>query len=184
MNVPRQLSIVCLALLANCATPSYASFIGSYQVSNWVLQNQSANGSVDTSGAPASVILTGGDDNSGNSGFTLWTTTAADSGTVSVNWSYTSTDFAAADDPFNYILKNTVTPVFESSGLSSASGTLSFAVAAGDKFGFQIATLDNLFGPGVVTLSNFDVTAVPEPAGIGLAIVASSLLGLMRLRQR
>ena len=184
MNVTRHLSIA-FALFAIYASPSYASFVGPYQVSNWTLQNQSADGSVDLSGAPSSIVLTGGDDGSGNSGFTSWTIAAADSGTVSVNWHYATSDVSAAQDPFNYILEGTVVPVFDSPVLSSASGILSFNVKAADTFGFQINTLDNLFGRGVVTLSNFDVSpAVPEPSTTGLAVSAIILLALVQRRTR
>jgi hypothetical protein len=76
------------------------------------------------------------------------------------------------------------------SGGTTQSGTSTFNVLAGDSFGFRIATEDNTFGPGSVTISNFSApgpmapTPVPEPSAVLSLLVLGGLgAGLKYLKR-
>ncbi|MBC7882252.1 MAG: PEP-CTERM sorting domain-containing protein [Anaerolineae bacterium] len=135
------------------------AFTGPYVSANWTLAQTNANGLVTNNGA--TVVLTGGNNNTNVAGTTLYTIAAAASGTVSFSWSYSSNDSAGYDFS-GYVVNNVFTSL--SSGLTPTSGTVSFNVTAGQVFGFRVTTLDNTFGAGVLTVTNFTApTAVPEP---------------------
>jgi hypothetical protein len=69
-----------------------ASFVGDYAVGNWTTtQNGFADGSVDTSGAPASILiieLDAGDEEEGDESEVTFTIAAAADGTFSFDWSF------------------------------------------------------------------------------------------------
>lgn len=154
-------------------------FTGAYSPANFTLTNINADGSVDTSTAPTSISITGGNNNSGNLGFTSFLTTAAGTGSVSFNWNYSTQDEEAGFDPFGYVLNN-VFFTLTNERLTGQSGSVSFDVALGDRFGFGIFTDDNIFGRGTATISNFNAptaTPIPTPAllpgliGLGLGVL-------------
>jgi len=168
----------CLSLGA--MNPAHAlGFTGSYAPSNFTLTNTKADGSVDTSGSPASIKLAGGDNQSGQSGQTSYLTKAVGAGLVSFNWDYKTVDASAAYDPFGYLLNGSFFQL-SSPRLLSSSGLPSFAVKAGDEFGFAVQTTDNLYGRASVQISNLKApapTAIPTPAllpglvGLGLGVL-------------
>lgn len=158
---------------------SAAGFSGDYDPSNFTLINDNADGFVDTTNAPLSVTLQGGNNGSGfPPGQTSYTTTAQGDGQVSFDFNYTTMDRDGPSfDPFGFLLNNVFTQLSDSSGPRSQSGSTSFLVMSGDIFGFAIQTVDNAFGPASVTISSFHAPAsepadVPEPA---------STLGLLAL---
>ncbi|AFZ35236.1 hypothetical protein Sta7437_1674 [Stanieria cyanosphaera PCC 7437] len=138
-----------------------SGFQGAYAPANWTFTNSNADGSVNTSSAPNSITLTGGNNGSGSSGTTDYTIAAVSNSTIAFNWNYSTVD-GPSWDPFNFLLNGTPTQLTNSGGAQTQSGLASFNVNTGDIFGFRISTVDNVFGPGVVTISNFpDATAVP-----------------------
>ncbi len=144
------------------------------------MSNSNADGSVNTSGAPASISLTGGDNNSNSSGTTSYTTTAAAAGTVTFNWNYSTDDAVTSFDPFGYLLNGSFTQVTNDGGGVVQNGTSTFNVLAGDSFGFRISTNDNIAGRGSVTISNFSAPApvpasVPEPSTVLSFLVLGGL---------
>lgn len=147
-----------------------AGFVAPYAPANFTLTNNNADGSVNTAGAPASITLTGGDNGNG-AGTTRYLTTAAAAGAVSFDWLYTSTDSRGFDD-FGYLLNGTFTQLADTSG---QTGFATFGVNAGDSFGFQVYTVDNILGRGSATITNFNGPVVPTPAllpgliGMGVA---------------
>ncbi|MFM9064567.1 MAG: PEP-CTERM sorting domain-containing protein [Pirellula sp.] len=160
------------------AQAAVIGFTGPYDVSNWTLLSDPAggNGSVNTSSAPASVTITG----SGN-GFAIgfvgnvntdYTVVAAGTGVVSFNWSYSSTDVANYDG-FGYLRNGSFTLL--ANNASQGSGFTQFSVVQGDTFGFRVYSTDNIFGPGVATISSFDAP-VPEPTS--MAIFGLGALGM------
>lgn len=172
---------VALSFAAVGVNSAQAAFISPYDVSNWTLTNTNADGYVDTSGAPNQITLTGG--NKGilsGLGKTDYTTTAVGSGQVSFSWDYSTQDWSSNFDPFQFVLNNTPTTIFNN-GLTSGSGTFTTTVAQGDVFGFEVATVDNIYGRGSVTVSNFNAP-VPEPSTIGSTLVTVGLVmgGLMK----
>src|SRR4051812_22243863 len=74
-------------------------FSGNYAPPQWTLSSNPTNigGSVDASGAPASISLTSGNNNNG-SGSTIYSVTIPATGTISFDWSYTTFD----DSPYDY----------------------------------------------------------------------------------
>ncbi len=100
------------------------------------------------------------------------TAPAAGSGTVSFDWALTGSV------TFGYLVNGSFTLI--ATGPQSSSS--SFAVAAGDVFGFRL--IANYGGDGGVTISNF-AAPIPEPSISMLAVTgAVGLLALRALRRR
>ncbi|NJK59474.1 MAG: PEP-CTERM sorting domain-containing protein [Oscillatoriales cyanobacterium SM2_1_8] len=142
-------------------------FQGQFAPANWTFANTNANGFVDVTGAPTTIALTGGDNGSGQ-GTTDYTIAilAPANATVAYAWNYTTLD-GPFFDPFNRLLAGTPTQLSDSGGLQTQTGTDVFDVAAGQVFGFQILTTDNIFGAATVTISDF-VVAVPAAPTTGI----------------
>lgn len=152
-------------------------FTGAYAPSNWTLTNTTANGYVNTSNAPSSISITGGNNGSGWSGKTTYTTTALISGLLNFDWSYGTNDWGPGFDPFGFILNGTFTQLTNNWGANLQSGAFSTTVAQGDIFGFGINTTDNIFGSATATISDLDAPPVPEPVStLGLLIGAGAML--------
>ncbi|HEV3148353.1 MAG TPA: PEP-CTERM sorting domain-containing protein [Chthoniobacterales bacterium] len=184
VNLERSLSRYALATatIAAVAIPAAAKadFSGPYAPANWTFQNTggSTDGSVDTSGAPASITLTGGNSQSGTPGDTNFTIAAVASGLVSFHWSYSSIDTGTYDSA-NFLLNGK--PTFLADNGSQGSGDFSITLSNGDIFGFNVHSVDNNFGPGVLTISNFDA---PVPEGSTLSLFALGALGVMMVMRR
>ena len=163
-------------------------FQGLYDPSNFTLDNFDANGFVDTSNAPNSILLRGGNNQSGNSGQTSYTTVAAAAGTVMFDFNYDSFNVDGPEfDPFGVILNGMFTQLTIDSGSDAQNGMFSFNVAQGDIFGFAIQTVDNLLGPSQVIISSFKAPApgvtTPEPASL-FSMIAMGGLGLILKRKQ
>ncbi len=162
--------IWCLATLGAVAfaTPASASslFSGPYAPANWTTTLTNSDGSVNTAGAPGSITVLGTDNGSFAGGNTLYTTTAAATGTVGFDWSYTTTD-GPFWDPAGFYLNGVFTPLTNPFGFQNQGGSFAFAVNEGDTFGFYASSLDNIFGRGNLTISNFDAPT-PEPATLAV----------------
>jgi len=152
-------------------------FTGAYDPSNWILQNNNTNGYVDTSNAPSSITIIGG--NQPGLGFgqtTYLTKVALIGGLLSFNWSYGTADSSPFWDPFGFVLNGAFTQLTDNSGPRSQSGTFSTTLAQGDIFGFGINTRDNLLGRANATISDF-AAPVPEPAStLGILIGVGAML--------
>ena len=172
-----------LAAASSASAATVFGLQGAYDPSNWTFANSNADGFVDTTGAPASISLTGGDNNgSGSFGTTDYTTTAAAAGTVTFDWNYSTTD-GPVWDPFGYLLNGSFTRVTNNVGGVVQNGTSTFNVLAGDSFGFRIATTDNCCGRGSVTISNFSAP-IPEPSTVLSLLVLGGLgAGLKYLKR-
>jgi hypothetical protein len=184
VNLERSLSRYALATatIAAVAIPAAAKadFSGPYAPANWTFQNTggSTDGSVDTSGAPASITLTGGNSQSSTPGDTNFTIAAVASGLVSFHWSYSSIDTGTYDSA-NFLLNGN--PTFLADNGSQGSGDFSITLIAGNVFGFNVHSVDNNFGPGVLTISSFDA---PVPEGSTLSLFALGALGVMMVMRR
>ncbi|BCU14669.1 PEP-CTERM sorting domain-containing protein [Microcystis aeruginosa] len=181
-----------LAAASGASAATVFSFQTPYAPINWTFTNSNADGSVNTGGAPASISLTGGDNGSGSSGTTNYTTTAAAAGTVTFDWNYSTNDINPLFDPFGYLLNGSFTQVTDDGGDLDQNGTSTFNVLAGDSFGFRIFTGDNTGGGASVTISNFSApgpmapppTSVPEPSTMLSLLVLGGLgAGLKYLKR-
>lgn len=178
------LAVVALVVMASSfAAADDVGFTGNYAAGNWSFSNNGVGGS--GSITSSTMTIYGSDSGCGigclPSSHTSFTAVAAYAATISFNWSFENYDSwgSGFDYPF-YITVNGNT-YYAQSGPTSQSGTISFNVNAGDTFGFGVYSADQIFGGGVLTISNFKSTAqVPEPAtlflmGTGLVGAAGSL---------
>jgi hypothetical protein len=171
-----------LAAASSASAATVFGFQTPYAPINWTLTNNNADGSVNTSGAPTSISLTGGNNGSNAPGTTDYTTTAAAAGTVTFDWNYSTTD-GPFWDPFGYLLNGSFTKVTNDGGGFVQNGTSTFNVLAGDSFGFRIFTRDNIAGRGSVTISNFSAP-IPEPSTVLSLLVLGGLgAGLKYLKR-
>lgn len=157
----------------------------------------STNGTAITPDNGQSVVITGGNSGTGLYGATDLFIAAESSGTIQFDWTYSSNDpsssgefpfgcgvgFTGPCDDAGYLLGGSVvngvltgaTFVELADDINQGSGPqlVTLTVTAGELFGFEVETMDNLGGPGVLTVTDFD--PVPEPRLAGLLI---ALLGL------
>lgn len=181
---------VAFLMLGTMDSAGAASFTGDYDPSTWTLTNNNADGYVDTTDAPFSVSITGGDNSSGQFGETLYTNTAVSSGLFSFDWSYTTQDLDSPFwDPFGFTLNETFTQLTDDQGNDSQSGTFSTTLTAGDVFGFSVQTKDNLVGPATATISDVsfpdDPQSVPEPTTtFGFLVLGGMGAGSMLKRKK
>jgi|688.fasta_scaffold02100_2 hypothetical protein len=148
-------------VLTSTAVASANNFAGPYAVANWAFSNTNADGSVNTSLAPNSIAITGGNNGSNSLGNSDFTITIPAATTLSFNWAYTTTDGAQFDFP--QVIVNgsaTIFTGYSTSGSTSQSGTMSVTLNAGDTFAFNIRTVDNFFGAATVVISNFATTGL------------------------
>ena len=133
------------------AAGAQAAFVNPYALNNFMLINTNADGTAMTPDGGLSVVLTGGNNGSGEPGTTDLVTTAKARAIVQFNYSYSSLDIAHQDFA-GYLVGNAFTQIADISG---QMGMVSFMVSLGQTFGFRVGTVDNQFEPGILTLSSF-----------------------------
>ena len=162
---PIALAATSLALAANPAQ-ALTLFDGYYAPANWT-QTIQPDGSISTGGAPASITLTGADDEVGTNENTDFTIAAPSGGTVSFDWSFSTDDGdGPLWDPFGYLLNGAFTQLTDNSGAQNQTGSASFNVIAGDVFGFRQNSVDSILGRASTTISLFNgpvAASVPGP---------------------
>lgn len=176
--------VVCLLLLGGMTARTQADtgFTGSYAPLNWQLVNSNADGTVDWSNAPNSVLLTGGENDTNASGTTDLITFIQKDGAVSFYWNYISNDYEfALCDTAGYLLDGVYTQLSIDAGPANQSGFESISVLQGQSFGFRVYTDDNQGGLASVTISSFS-HPVPEPASV--AILTLGGIGLLTRRRQ
>jgi len=183
-----------------------AAFTGDYAVSNWTFFSSDGGGAVDTSGAPSAITLWSSDTGhpSSSHGWNNHAShhdffiTAASESNISFNWDYQSFDtyydpldgiFASTDeDLFGYLHNGIFTQLNVSSdndwGMMHQSGPYSVHLLAGEVFGFRFDNSDSTSGNASTAISNFNVTAVPEPETYAMFLAGLGLMGFMAWRRR
>ena len=134
----------------------------------------------------SSLILTGPNNGNGLPGTTDLVTTAKATGTISFNYYYSTLDVwnpGDPDAPFDYagyLIGSTFHQLADNDG---QSGTASFDVTAGQAFGFRVASVDNTFEPGILTITDA-ASSVPEPGTWSLLLFGSgAILAGVRIRR-
>jgi hypothetical protein len=183
--------MLCVLLGASAKGAVYTDFSGPFAPPSWqTFAGSTSTGTVDTSGAPAAILLVGSNNPGAGDpfvrytgdGMLLFTILAPYSGTVSFDWDFLNTDTDDGFDFGGFYLNGTFTDL--SSGLSgNESGSAQFFVTSGT-FGFYVDPTDNTFGGGNLTISNFEFATIPEPGTMGLIGTSLILLAGFRLRRR
>ena len=166
--------LVLIACFVALVSQAYAGPV-TFSSLQWTVDNQNADGTAAVSNGGLTLTLTGGNNGTGLEGTTDLVTLAPASGTISFDYAYSSLDPTPGFDMAEYLLKATVVQFADTNG---ETGSISFAVAAGDSFGFRMATADNEGEPGILVISNFSApgTATPEPGTAGLILAGLGLL--------
>jgi len=178
--------LMLIGLVAGGAQATHAAvitdFTGAFAVGNWTTDYLPGDGYVDTSSAPTSILIA----SSANSFApgTVFRIVMPYTGTVSFDWSFSTSDVPAAD-PFSFGIDGTLTQLSSDSGGTTQSGSQSVSLYQYDLFMFHVGG-DATFGRSQTTITNFSVSyadsgAVPEPTS--MAIFGLGALG-MAYRQR
>ena len=171
--------------LATSPVQALTQFAGTYAPANWT-RSIGGDGSIDTSGAPASITLIGANDGSLSSPIarnTDFTIAAPSPGTVSFDWSYDTEDDPEWD-PFGYLLNGSFTQLTDNGGSNVQSGTASFSVLAGDVFGLRQNSEDSDYGRASTTISNFNGPLPSVPGPLPLLGIGTAFGWSRRLRHR
>ncbi len=160
-------AIICAAGMAALAPSAAGQFVGPYDHANWIFNANGGDGSAVTT--PTSLLLTGNDAGGANIS-TDYTIAAVGSGSWSFDWKYTSTDTGDFDTG-GYLLNGVYTELADTLG---GSGFVSISVNAGDIIGYRAFSVDGVFGPGWLEVSNF-TGPVPAPTSMALISVAAML---------
>lgn len=164
-------NILRTALLpALLAAPTAAQFSAPYEVAGWTFSESGANddGSVDTSGAPAQIVLTGGNNGSGDTGVTRYTIPSQGSGLFAFTWE------VEHPDPGYDIVGFTIGGEDHFVTDFPGDGAESVLVDPGETIGFYIETLDNDLGAPTLTVTLFAGPDTDPWDDLGGAIPGSS----------
>ena len=141
------LAFVLVAGMSMYAEAITMGFQNEYDPSNWTLIQNGGDGSVDSSGAPDHIMMTGSDSGSSSSIDTDFTITIPCDGNVMFDWIWTNADFLPSFDDGGYLVNGVFTQITDNT--ASDSGSENVAVLAGDVFGFRVASQDDLSAPGI-----------------------------------
>ncbi len=171
-------SVLALVSVAVFAGIACADFSGDYAPANWSL-GSSSNGFVDVHDA-TTLVLVGTDDGTNTFGWTDLRITVPQTGLISFDWAYSSSDEHGVDRGLYYANSTAWVLLSDTNG---QSGTVSnIAVSALDSFIFTIESEDSLFGPGVLVVTNFGFTTVPTPGALAMLGLAGLATGRRRAR--
>lgn len=179
-------------LLSAIAAPASAAFIGDYAMANWT--STPNTGSINTAGAPNTLVMTSSNTGSFSTVDTDFTITASGAGSVAFDWGYVTNDLdgsifnAFYVDPMGYLINGVFTQLnfADLPQGGSESGSASFNVNMGDVFGFRIYAQDDFNGSATATISNFNFApdTVPEPQSLALLGIGLAAFGLAASRRR
>ena len=150
-------------------------FSGVFAPTYWAYSTTNSDGIVNTTNAPSSISITSGNNLSESSGTTDYSIVIPETGTLSFNWSYTTSDGSAYDYPqFIYENVTTLFTGYDLDGNSPQSGSVTLNVTEGTVFALRMHTLDNSYGPAIVTISNFKLEENSSASSISHEWTASN----------
>ena len=176
-------SILAFAILILCASTgsAFAAFAGAYAPEHWTFYSDGGNCSGSGELYEDLMIVEGVDCETGHCTLCLahYLLTAPEDATLSFHYLFTSTDSGAWDyvDRAFYMLNGEITFL----AWIPASGDDSLVVAEGDEFALGVWSEDGLGGSAEVRVTNFEVTAPPEPGS--LVLLAAGALAVLRRRR-
>jgi len=156
-----------------------AAVLQPYSLSDFLLTNTNADGTVMTPDFGLTIRLTGGNNGSGLSGSTDLLTTATQSALIRLHFEFSTLDLPMYDVG-GYVIEGNFTPLADENGVS---GVTEFAVTSGQIFGFRILTTDNIGEPGTLVLTEVPGTATPEPATLP-TVLTFAVIALVVHRRR
>jgi hypothetical protein len=186
------LALAAAACALSAGPACAAGFSGPFAPAHWTttISGPAFGSMVDTSAAPDSITLTGGDDLSmagcpdgtvsGFFGGCEIDFTTAVVGQVSFHWAYATADITPQYDEFGVIVDGVRTELVANGGDLTQGGNFSAAVHT--SFGWYINCTDCTGGAATATLSN--LAAVPESSTAVLLPLGLAALAFMRRRVR
>lgn len=147
------LAILVLTVVNNL----HAQFSGGYAPPQWNTSLSSgSNGSINSSGAPASVIINGSDAGAGSDINTDYTIAAISPGIWSFHWVYHTNDADPSYDYAGIIINGSFIKLSNDVGPNDQSGNYTAAyVNVGTVIGFRVQSTDNIGGNATLTISSF-----------------------------
>lgn len=162
-------------ILPNSAFAASSGFQDDFDPANWTFFTADGTGSVDTSGAPDSIMLVGSDDeNCEDDNFcpTDFTIPIPANGYVQFFWNYETED-GPGTDPAGVLIDDQFFALTNPFGPDIQSGSAVVPVNQGQVFGFRVDATDDCCGAGAFT-EIFDFVFIPENEG---AYVSGSTSG-------
>ena len=169
-----------------------ADFSGAYEPKSWTFTFNSTDGggSVDATGAPSFLTLTGSDKNGNNAtgGYASdqdITIVAVAESIISFTGTYETFDVRGPSyDPVGLLLNGVFTQLTDDFGAAFQTNSLSFHVNAGDIFGFRAHSVDSSWGGSESVGFNFEITPVPEPETYAMFMAGLGLMGFIARRRK
>lgn len=156
------------------ATLAHSQFSGAYAPSNWTTKRvNSANsnatlfGTVNTSGAPASIVIKGSDGYTDNYASITYSILVNQTGTVKFNYSISNEDVPGAD--FLFWGKNN-TRIDSVGPAPTGNGTVTFPITAGQTLVIGVSAIDDQLGSLTATISNFSISGTVPVKGSPLSV--------------
>lgn len=157
-------------------TPSLnAEFVGPYAPELWSFA-PGPGGSIESHTADELVMLSG---DTGVPGDTVITIDATATGMWSFDWEFRATIGSPGFDAAYYLINGTRYFLAEIGG-NWGNGSVHVQVQQDDSIGFLIDSIDGIFGPGILTITNFNAP-VPGPGAV--AVFLPLLLAARRRRR-
>ncbi|MEO8146257.1 MAG: T9SS type A sorting domain-containing protein [Bacteroidia bacterium] len=145
-----------LNVIASIPGGSVIGFTGAYTPGSWTTQHSAGDLGVVNLFNSATLNMNSSDGGTGATDIDVIHTVTA-SGNITFNWSYTTADIDGPSFDYPQYYKNgvrTIMPGFNTAGATSQTGTASIPVLAGDVFGFNMHTLDNVGGAATADFTN------------------------------